>query len=86
MKYTITQQISILPLNHDMQQCKNNETAEYQLEIYTARETQHNIGILEPFNNNKFSHDLNSHVHCVPKTICNGVILTVKSNFGKKQR
>jgi len=85
MKYTITEQLSVSPLNDKLKQCDNHEATQ-QMEIYKARETQNRICVIRPFNNNKFTHELNAVIHMVPAGIINGVILPAYKDTKKIQR
>ncbi len=85
MKYTITEQISVEPLNDRLSKCPSEE-ATHQMEIYKARETSKKICVIKPFNENQFSHSVNSTVHMVPGDVINDVILPAYRDFKKYQR
>ena len=87
MKYTITGQISVSPLNSNFRECKENTAdAKYQAEIYKARETRNRICMIQPFNNNQFTHAVNSTVHFVPGHIVNDIMLPANMDCKKIQR
>lgn len=76
MRYTITGQVSVLPLNEKFQEC-DTVSAKYQLEIYDIQSKRNTkLGIIEVFNNKQFSHSVNSKVSCVPKTVVNRIMLS----------
>ena len=74
MKYTIIEQLYILPLNHNMNRCKIEE-AEYQFEVYKAQEARLNIGVINKFNANRFTHSVNTKISLTPKPIVNNVMI-----------
>lgn len=77
MKYTIQEQLYILPLNHDFHGCKRDK-AEYQFEVYKAVESRLNIGVIHKFNDNKFTHTINSKISIIPKTIVDNIMIGEK--------
>ena len=87
MKYTITGQISVSPLNHNFREChEDSADATYQIEIYSARETSKKLCMVKPFNGNKFTHSVNSTVHFVPGNIINELMLPARIDCKNNQR
>ena len=72
MKYIITGQISVSPLNEKFQECdKNNAT--HQLEIYDAGTRQ--IAFTRTFNQGNFSYPIGSQIRFIPKGITKNILL-----------
>ena len=84
MKYTITEQILVLPLNNNFHQCADTTDAKYQMEIYTARETRNKLCMIQPFNSNQFTHAINSKVNFVPGGIVNNIMLPARIDCKKR--
>lgn len=74
MEYTIKGQESLSLLDSKFRAC-DQEHAVYQFEIYTTSKKQ-KIGILNNFNDNKFTHPIDSRVKFTPKLSVNGVLLS----------
>ena len=75
MKYTITDQLYILPLNNKLHGCKSTDNPTYQFEVYKTLESRLNIGIINKFNDNKFTHAIDSKISMVPRSIVNNVMI-----------
>ncbi len=85
MKYTIIGQISVSPLNNHFRECKGSD-AQYQMEIYKARETQNKICMIKPFNNGEFTYAVDSTVHFVPGSIVDNIMLPARLDCKNNQR
>lgn len=76
MQYTIKGQVSLSLLDNNLHVCAP-EHATYQFEIYTTYKGQ-KIGMVNPFNNNQFTHPIDSNVKFTPNFTVNGVLLSKK--------
>ncbi len=75
MQYIVKDQISVSPLNENYQQC-DTEHAKYQLEIYGVKSNVNpKVAVVRNFNNNRFSHPINSKVCVSAPCYTNGILL-----------
>ena len=74
MKYTVTEQLYILPLNNNLHGCKSTE-AKYQFEVYKTLESRLNIGVVNKFNGTKFTHAVDSKISMVPRSVVNNIMI-----------
>ncbi len=72
MKYVITGQISVSPLNTKFQECSKND-ATHQLEIYDAGARQ--IAFTRTFNQGEFSYPVGSQIRFIPKGMTKNILL-----------
>lgn len=72
MKYIITGQISVLPLNEKFQKCDKND-ATHQLEIYNTGTRQ--IAFTSTFNQGNFSYPIGSQIRFVPVGMAKNTLL-----------
>lgn len=72
MKYVITGQISVSPLNAKFQECDKKD-AIHQLEIYDAGTRQ--IAFTRTFNQGEFSYPIGSQIRFIPKSHAKNILL-----------
>lgn len=71
MQHTIKEQVSIHPLDSQLNICKKGCDAPFQLEIYhTDKSPTKNVGAIANYNG-KFSYAIGSPVNVMPKIIVN---------------